>query len=205
MMRVLGVDIQIRGKVPEGLALVVSNHRSYLDIPALLTALSGIFLSKSEVARWPVFGPAARLQDTIFVERSCSDSRRAAREEVGRRLDAGVTVIGFPEGTTCRGPGKLPFAPGLFTEAEKRGVPVVPATIEYHDLDDCWVETESFVAHYLRCFQKPRVGVTVAFGEPLFATSPGETRILAEAWVEQSLVTINETLERSRGTCDGYF
>src|SRR2546428_704839 len=64
----IGLRIRVHGKTPhEG--LIVSNHVSYLDIIALSTVTSCAFVSKKEVAAWPIFGLYARLGGTVFVDR----------------------------------------------------------------------------------------------------------------------------------------
>ena len=49
---------------------LVSNHVTYLDIPVLGSFQDVRFVSKSEVASWPVIGYFARLANTIFIERT---------------------------------------------------------------------------------------------------------------------------------------
>src|SRR3979411_1003537 len=50
-------------------ALILSNHVSWLDICVISALTPVVFVAKSEVAGWPVFGWLARLQRTIFINR----------------------------------------------------------------------------------------------------------------------------------------
>ena len=49
--------------------LLVCNHLGYLDILVLAACRPALFVAKSEVKQWPVFGWFARLAGTIFVHR----------------------------------------------------------------------------------------------------------------------------------------
>ncbi|MGL1668894.1 1-acyl-sn-glycerol-3-phosphate acyltransferase, partial [Vibrio parahaemolyticus] len=50
--------------------IYVSNHSSWLDIPALGHILRAPFVAKGEVATWPVVSLIARLGRTVFVTRN---------------------------------------------------------------------------------------------------------------------------------------
>src|SRR5690242_3777979 len=49
--------------------LFISNHISFIDILVLGASIPGFFVSKSEVAKWPLFGWVASLSGTVFVNR----------------------------------------------------------------------------------------------------------------------------------------
>ncbi len=54
----------------QGPAIFVCNHISYLDIPLVMRIIpEASFVSKSEVAAWPIIGLAAKRIETIFVKR----------------------------------------------------------------------------------------------------------------------------------------
>src|SRR6202048_368118 len=63
-------------------ALILSNHVSWLDICVISALAPVVFVAKSEVARWPVFGWLARLQRTIFVNRQGRHQTGAATREI---------------------------------------------------------------------------------------------------------------------------
>ena len=187
MVPALGVELDVAGQAPRERVLLVSNHRSYLDIPILLSQLPCAFLAKAEIADWPLFGSAARLSHAVFVRREDKHSRRAARRASVDRLQRGLSLAAFPEGTTSRGPGLLPFFPGLFQEAEAHGFPVMPVALELEDPDDAWVDDDPFLGHFLRSFRKRRVRASLAFGPVL---RPGEVRNLkseTEGWIRTRL------------------
>ncbi len=190
LLRTLGVSLQVRGCAPQGAVLLLANHRSYLDIPVLLSQVPCAFLAKAEIADWPLFGAAARLAHTVFVRRECSRSRRASRHAAGQRLRAGLPFAGFPEGTTSRGPGLLPFFPGLFRVAEQEDVPVVPVAIHYVEADDAWVGDDPFLPHFLRRFRRRRIEASICFGPPVRPGDVADLKGFAELWIRSRLETL---------------
>ena len=80
LLAALGVEVSVRSAPPPGPHLLLGNHRSYIDILAVLGVRPCGFLAKAEIASWPIFGSAARLHPTVFVQREDRDSRKRARE-----------------------------------------------------------------------------------------------------------------------------
>lgn len=187
VVRDLNIELTIDGEVPTEPALLVGNHRSYMDVVAVAHAVPCTFMAKLEVARWPLIGLGARLGNSIFVSRADAASRRRARDQVSKTLKAGNFVTVYPEGTTSAGPGLLPFRPGVFAMAAREGFPVVPMAIEYGSRDDAFVGDDAFVSHFLRSFSRPRVAIRLVFGPRLLATDADELRTCAWNWVRQSL------------------
>jgi 1-acyl-sn-glycerol-3-phosphate acyltransferase len=187
MTRVLGVDVRVHGEPPAEPALLLANHRSYLDIPVVLAQLPCAFLAKAEVGDWPLFGEAARLHHTVFVQREDPESRKRSREEALAVLRRRVAFVAFPEGTTSFGPGTLPFYPGLFRLAEQHDLPVVPVMIEYERREDCWVGADSFLGHFASCFRRRAVRVTVCFGPRVRAAEVADLRAHVAGWIQGRL------------------
>ncbi|MGH8046746.1 MAG: lysophospholipid acyltransferase family protein, partial [Chthoniobacterales bacterium] len=112
ILRVLGAKVKIHGAIPtEG--LIVSNHLGYLDVFVIGSAIPAIFVAKSEVNDWPVIGLLCRLSGTIFVERGRRTSVSESLPQIRKRLDAGLPVVIFPEGTSSAGSTVLPFKTSL--------------------------------------------------------------------------------------------
>jgi 1-acyl-sn-glycerol-3-phosphate acyltransferase len=195
LVRLLGVHVERSGRLPHGLCVVVANHRSYVDIPLMMSEAPSAFLAKSEIGRWPLFGTAARLCGTVFVERDDRDSRKRALERLGALLDRGERITVFPEGTTSTGPGCLPFRTGVFRLAVPRNIAVVPVAIAYRDARDAWIDDASFVGHFLERFDRPRMRVVVAIGPPLFADDVDALKQAAERWIAERLAVHDEAME----------
>src|SRR5262245_11769710 len=186
MLRALGVRVEHDGQLPGERVLVVANHRSYIDIPVLLAALPCAFLAKREVQSWPLFGRAAARIHTVFVQRECRESRRAARLRAGELLHQGVSFAAFPEGTTSGGPGLQSFHPGLFQLAAERGFPVLPVAICYSAPEDAFVDEAEFLPHLLATCRKPVVNVQVRLGPLLRPESASNLCDQAQAWIAAS-------------------
>jgi 1-acyl-sn-glycerol-3-phosphate acyltransferase len=112
--------------------LTVSNHLSYLDILVYGAARPFLFVAKSEVRRWPLWGTLATLAGTIFVERERSLQVAEAGRQIEQGLRDGIPVLLFPEGTSSDGSSVLPFRPPLFDPAIRAGACVTAAAIRYH-------------------------------------------------------------------------
>jgi len=190
MVSLLGVRVEVHGSPPSGPVLLLANHRSYVDIAALLAQRPCAFLAKAEIEEWPLLGAAARATHTVFVRREDKASRRAARAGALALLQRGVAFAAFPEGTTSRGPGALPFFPGLFELAAEQRIPVVPVAIEYGNRDDAWVGDDGFIPHFWGCFRKRRVELALAFGPVLQLADKDGLRSEAEAWIHGRLETL---------------
>ena len=133
--RVIGLDVVKRGTMSKDRpTLFVGNHISYLDITVLGSLLPASFITKAEVASWPLFGILAKMQRSVFVERRALFAAQH-RDIVKRRLEAGDNLVLFPEGTSNDGCRVLPFKSALFSVAEGEigGKPltVQPLSIAY--------------------------------------------------------------------------
>lgn len=120
------------GNLPrEGPCVIIANHSSYLDGPALAAALRlpMSFVAKGELKEQFFAGNFLSRIHACFVERfdkarSVEDARSS--KDVLRRNGRLMT---FPEGTLVRAPGLLPFHMGPFLVAAETGAPVVPVVI----------------------------------------------------------------------------
>jgi lyso-ornithine lipid O-acyltransferase len=189
LVRMLNIDIRCHGSFPETGALIVANHRSYLDIVVVLAQVDAAFLAKKELRAWPVFGYAAEKGNTVFVDRSDAASRQCSRKAVSDCLKRGTSVVVFPEGTTHEGPGLLDFKAGLFHMAASLKIPVVPAAVFYPDRSIAWVGDDTFVPHFLTAFRRPRIPASLYVGNPV--TSPNGTTLcrICHRSIAQALAT----------------
>ncbi len=113
----------------------VSNHSSWMDIPALGARLPACFIAKGEVSRWPIVSTIARLGRTVFVSRRAAGAARE-NDEIRRRLADGDSLVLFPEGTTSDGARVMPFRSAFLAVAESAQPHVLqPVSIVYDELD----------------------------------------------------------------------
>lgn len=167
-LRVFRVQIETHGPRPVT-GLLVSNHLSYLDILVLATLVPAVFVSKSEIRNWPVFGWFGRLAGTLFLERS-------RRSDVGRMsaairavLAGGHVVVLFPEGTSWNGRELLPFKSSLLEPIVGSPHPLSVAGIGYTlaegsvENDVCYWGDMTFFPHLVRLMARKQVRVQVRF------------------------------------------
>jgi lyso-ornithine lipid O-acyltransferase len=166
-----GIRWQIEG-LPPTHGLVVANHLSYLDVLILSAAMPSFFVAKMEIGGWPIFGKAARVGGTIFVDRGSLASAMTVAEQIGERLKQPIPVLLFPEGTSTDGKEVLRFHSRLIDPATTVGAPITTATIRYV-LEDgtperelCWYGDTYFVTHLFKALSTPGFSAHVRFGEP---------------------------------------
>lgn len=167
ILRMCAVEVLVvRGlpAEPAGARLVVSNHRSALDIPLLLTHFGGSALSRADLEHWPLLGLAAQKAQTIFVDRESKQSGAQAIRAIRAQLQRGRTVNVFPEGTVFAGDDVRPFNAGAFAAARGLEVEYVPVGVAYPPGSE-WVQ-DAFVDHATAVASRPRTTVALAVGEP---------------------------------------
>ena len=134
MLRCLGVQVRVSGAAHPGAVLMVANHVSWLDIPALhASAPQARFVSKSNIAHWPLLGRLARAGGTLFIERERKRDALRVVHEVADALRQANTVAVFPEGTTGAGYGVLPFHANLLQAAITTATVVQPVVMRYSE------------------------------------------------------------------------
>jgi lyso-ornithine lipid O-acyltransferase len=185
--RILGVRCMVQGRPPDrgSRALIVANHVSWLDITVIGSQQPLSFVAKSEVAGWPGIGPLARLQDTIFIDRSRRSATAAASTAMGTRLMDGDCVVLFAEGTTGDGTRILPFRSSLLGAVKQAlgadgdgEIEVYPLTILYvgrHGIPGgragrallAWYGDTELMPHLLGVLNGGPVDVRLIWGEPI--------------------------------------
>ena len=128
ILRVTGARMTVEGQknIPAGPCVFVGNHRSYYDIPILLTALDaphGI-LAKEELEKIPLLNRWMKLLGCVFVKRDDIRASVKALNDATAIVESGRSFVIFPEGTRYKGEEG-----GAFRIAIKTGVPVVPVAI----------------------------------------------------------------------------
>ncbi len=131
----MGVPLRLEGGenlAAAGPRIVAANHASYLD-GIVLTALlppEHAFVAKRELETSFIARVLLRRLGTLFVERFDVAQGAAETRKALDAVQAGESLLIFPEGTFRRYPGLLPFRMGAFAVAVDAGVPVVPVVIQ---------------------------------------------------------------------------
>lgn len=111
----LNIRISCHGTFPNTRPLlVVANHTSWLDISVIGSQIPLSFIAKSDVVSWPIIGLFAKLQRTIFIDRSRRTKTGIMTGEIGTRMAENDVIVLFPEGTSNDGNRILPFRSALF-------------------------------------------------------------------------------------------
>jgi len=116
---------------PKANYVFVSNHASFMDIPALLSTLKHQFrfFAKKGLYRIPFLGWHLRWAGHIPVDRSNARASLKSMSEGARIIsERHISVLLFPEGGRSA-TGLRPFKEGAAYIAIKAGVPIVPVAI----------------------------------------------------------------------------
>jgi 1-acyl-sn-glycerol-3-phosphate acyltransferase len=182
----LGLRVKMLGHPATGRStLLVANHISWTDIVAVGSVADVTFVAKREVNSWFFVGMMARLQRTIFVDRTKrSDAGRTSRE-MGERLAAGTAVLLFAEGQSDVGTHVLPFRSALVGSAQMAmqqagatEVMLQPLTIAYTRIQGlplgrndrtgiAWDKAQTVWQNIAGILRGPTRDVVVVFGEPI--------------------------------------
>ncbi|GBE62480.1 hypothetical protein BOVATA_039730 [Babesia ovata] len=99
---------------------VINNHIGVLDTLYILQNGSYSFVCKKALEHTFIIGEFIRLLKCITVDRECEKNRREAYRAIANRMKAidqgheSVSLVVYPEGTTCKGSVLLPFKHGAF-------------------------------------------------------------------------------------------
>ncbi len=184
--RSAGMRVTVDGRPLQSHVLFIANHLSWLDIMLLAGASGTAFVSKDEVASWPVVGWLARLNNTIFIARTQRGAVRDQADTLRKALAAGQPVALFPEGTTEGGAEVLPFRASLLASLfpPLPQMRVQPVALDYGRAADdiAWLGPEPALANARRVLSRRGITpVTLRFLTPLDPSEFGDRKALAQA------------------------
>ncbi len=174
-------------RLPEGGALLVANHLSYVDVLVLQMACPRpiCFVGHEVLLKHWFFRLVFRLTHTIPVspENALDTMRR-----VSKALQAGELVLLFPEGAISRTGQLMKLERGYELMAKKAGVPVVPV---FHD--GLWGTMFSFSGggYVWKWPRVRRTAVFVAWGEPI-AAEHAEPQAVRQALLDLGCAAFSE-------------
>lgn len=135
LLKLAGTEVTVSGRenIPDGPCVFVANHRSYYDIPLMLTQLGDPIplISKIEVQKIPIVRRWMELLHCLFLDRDDPRQGMQVINEAAALVEKGYCVGIFPEGTRYKGAeGEVgSFLAGAFRIASKSGAPIVPVAI----------------------------------------------------------------------------
>lgn len=196
---VAGARVRVRGTPLKRDVLFLSNHTSWLDIMILAGATGTAFVSKEEVARWPVAGWLARINRTVFVARAQRSAVKGQADALRDALASGRPVALFPEGTTKGGHDVLPFRASLlaalFPPLPRLRVQPVAISFGRNARDIAWVGEEGAKENGFRVLSRRGIiPVTLHFLAPIDPKQVSGRKELA-ARAEMEIVDALEAFE----------
>lgn len=187
LLNVLNLHVISHGPRSASPALVAGNHQSWLDIAVLAALKPVIFVSKAEVAQWPLVGWMARSTDTLFIERGGHGTQHL-NQDIAARLAEQRCVVVFPEGTTTPGPGVRRFQPRLFAGAIATQSPVLPFALRYREACAPYVDEQTLVGNLWAMLGEDQPHVEVMFGPELpCGDSRNAIAQTTQNWAESAL------------------
>jgi 1-acyl-sn-glycerol-3-phosphate acyltransferase len=167
--RILGIRTIVYGELPKVQGLIIANHRSYFDPILIVSHLNAFPVGKKEVASWPLIGYLCKISGVVFVNRECHESRQKTSENIKEIIMNGNSVINFPEGTTHLFPTTVNFNYGSFKTATQINAAIIPVAIDYKIISDAFVNDDTFIPHFLKCFGKPTTEIKITYFPPLYS------------------------------------
>jgi 1-acyl-sn-glycerol-3-phosphate acyltransferase len=180
-----GVDYRVRGQenLPKGAAILLSKHQSTWETYALqLMFPPQVWVLKRELMWVPFFGWGIAMLKPISIDRGAG--RKAIKQIIKQgkqRLDAGIWVTIFPEGTRIAPGEQKRWGLGGAILAEHSQYPVVPVA---HNAGEFWGKRE---------FVKKPGTIEVVIGPPIESRNKkaSEINAEAEAWMIKTMAEIS--------------
>ena len=202
-----GVSLEISGELDNSANVFVVNHISWIDIIAIQSKINVVFVAKSEVKRWPIFGFLAGQADTLFIDRKVMAAKNQ-HKHLTNRVGKGDKICFFPEGTSSDGSAVLPFKSTLFqafTNSDSSSTEsfwLQPITLFYQPEKSyprdfyAWWDEMNLALHMFRVLALSRSGkVYLSFHEPIDTCSITDRKILTgkvESVIRSKLLAITK-------------
>jgi len=135
ILRVTGIRLKVEGLEnidPKRQYVFIVNHQSNIDIPVLVQALPEFqlrWLAKKELLWVPFLGWAMWATKHVTVDRSDPQDAVKSLARAKERLDAGISLVIYPEGTRSRDGRLQRFKKGGFLLAAQANTPIIPVTV----------------------------------------------------------------------------
>ena len=184
--RILGLSVAVRGTHLRRGVFLISNHVSWLDIPALGAVTGTAFIANDGLVAHGWLHWLCRLNDTVFVARHDRASVAMQVEQVREAIGENGALTIFAEGGTGDGTTILPFKSSLLSALTPvpPGIAVHPVLLDYGPLAPriAWVGDEPGLANFLRIMARSDpIRATVHFLPPLAGEALAHRKTIAEA------------------------
>ncbi len=187
----LGYRVEGLEYLPTGSAIVLSKHQSAWETIALAFILPPqVWVLKKELLRIPFFGWGIAVLKPIAIDRGAGTNALDQVIEQGRkRLEKGLWVVIYPEGTRSMPGKKRRYKRGGSVLASETGFPVVPIA---HNAGHFWPKNQ---------FIKLPGTITVRIGPAIEVEGmkAKEINLRAEEWIEAQMVELDAEGVRQTG------
>lgn len=146
--------------------MTVANHISYVDILLLASEVPAVFVTSTEVRDSPGLGLICRLAGCAFVDRRSAAGLRREIGGLARLMKQGLHVVVFPEATSTRGEGVLPFKGALFEAVRLARAPLWMVRIDYassHRSIVSYAGDDEFGSHLMRLMRLESVAAILSW------------------------------------------
>ena len=175
LLSIFEINVEVTGLesnlVNQKKYLMVANHISWMDIIVIQSIKPCIFVAKSDVASWPLFGWVAQMTGTIFIKRDkISDIKKALKKMKRRLIKRSVCI--FPEGTSTNGRYLLPFKSNLFQSSIDTQKSILPICLRYEQKNSytdktAFVDDMSLLDSIIKIKQEKDIRVVVEVLQPI--------------------------------------
>jgi 1-acyl-sn-glycerol-3-phosphate acyltransferase len=183
--RLLRIETRVLGaeNIPAVPCVILSKHQSAWETFALQEIFSlTAFVYKRELHWLPFFGWGIKLMPFVAIDRAAGKAALNQVAERGKqRLDAGYSVVIFPEGTRVAPGHHKRYKIGGAHLAVSAGVPAVPVAL---NSGECWRR---------KAFIKTPGTVTVSIGPAIDTAgkTAEEVNAAIEQWIETEMRRIS--------------
>ena len=176
-----GIKVNVIGQenLPNSPCVIVSNHQGQWETFSMQYLFHPVCtLLKKELLYIPLWGWAMKMLHPIAINRGKpKEAIVQTLEEGSDRLERGLYVLLFPEGTRVKAGRVGKYARSGFELAKRNNVKILPLC---HNSGDCWP------AHK---FIKKSGTINLHIGEPFFVQDSKESAEEVQRWVERKLNT----------------
>ena len=176
-----GIKVNVIGheNLPSSPCVIVSNHQGQWETFSMQYLFHPVCtLLKKELLYIPLWGWAMKMLHPIAINRGKpKEAIVQTLEEGSDRLERGLYVLLFPEGTRVKAGRVGKYARSGFELAKRNNVKILPLC---HNSGDCWP------AHK---FIKKSGTINLHIGEPFFVQDSKESAEEVQQWVERKLNT----------------
>ena len=175
-------EVEGRENITDHPAIIMCKHQSTWETLVIQILFPPqVWLLKRELLRIPIYGWGLATMKPIAIDRSLGvRSLKQLVRQGKERLDAGLWVVVFPEGTRLAPGVRQKYHPGGAMLAEKSGYPIIPIA---HNAGYLWPR---------HSFLKRPGTIRMVIGPPIQSGGKKAAQILRETeeWIETTVAAL---------------